>query len=404
MILKASALAVIVTLLALAMHALSNENDGSPLGDFGRRDLVAFWSGVHAVSQGQSPYDQDALIAAQKLTASAGPRITHNPPWTLVLLYPILSAPFNAVVVLYFFLNVLLLLLSAGLAQEYFFVRVVPDSKISAEARGRAEAFTLLSIFCFIPSYMVLMIGQLTVFVLFFLLVSLTLMRGGREFLAGLAFVPVSMKPHLISLVIIGVFAKVLIERKFQFIAGFLLGLAILVFATELMRPGIYAEWVQSASDAHNQINSTLVAFVRQEIQEHYAIVPLWPVIAIPLVAMIVTAMWIACMARSFCLEKSLPYLLCLSLLFAPHAWLYDYVLLVCLFIPLFDLCRRDSLLPKYRYGVGGLLILLQVSIAVTAIFDTNGSSYFWFPALVLLVWHLVVKMRPEGRLVQFGV
>ncbi|MBN8548754.1 MAG: DUF2029 domain-containing protein [Deltaproteobacteria bacterium] len=396
--LTATCLAIFITLLASGLHGILGENDKSPFGDFGKKDLVSFWSGVHTLSQGQSPYDQDALAAAKKITATSGPRTTHNPPWTLLLLYPIISTPFSWAIMSWFFLNMLLLLLSAGLAQECFPVQSPVRSQDATTARrlpqGLTEPMLLLSALCFIPTYIVLAIGQLTIFILFFLLLSLTLMRHRWDFCAGLALVPVLMKPHLVSLVLVGLCIKALMDRRYKYLAGFIAGAALLACATECMRPGVFIEWMNSASSAHNQQNSTLVTLVRQIIHERYGFVPLWPVVAIPLAAITATTIWITRARERFNLETSLPYLLCLSLLFAPHAWLYDYVLLICLFVPLFDLCRRTSVSVTYRLKIAAMLAFSQLAIVVASIFDTRGTSYFWFPALMLLIWHCATRMQ----------
>lgn len=393
---RALAVASAVTIIACGVASAISPDSRFPFGSFGRHDLFAFWAAVQQLTEGQSPYDLRALLEIKASSGVSGAVLTHNPPWTLLLLYPFFAHSFSFAIVIWLVLNIFLLVLAASLALPYLSEQL-SISRVSSSTRAESRTepnpvFALLFLFCFIPAHLVLALGQLSILVLASLMLGLVLFRHENDFLSGVAFSLALIKPHIVLVLLVGILATVIRSRRYAWLFGLSVGLIALLAGAVLIRPTIFIEWGESLASAPNQQSATLVAFIRLQVQEWFGIVPHWPVYAIPGAAVVATAIWFIRFDPHLRFEATVPYLLCLSLLFAPHAWLYDSILLVPVWMSIVKAYTLREHPPRTRFVLFALLASTQILLALGFLWDRNGSSFFWFPAVMLGMWILAQR------------
>src|SRR5690606_33261156 len=113
---------------------------------------------------------------------------------------------------------------------------------------GKANSLlplALFTAFCY-PVWETVLLGQLSIALLFCLCLFLLALQRDRPFLAGLALAPLSIKPHLFLFFGAILLCWCLQKRMLRLAVGALAGLCLLIGATAVISPELFSQWADS--------------------------------------------------------------------------------------------------------------------------------------------------------------
>ena len=373
------------------------------VGHPGTIDFVQYWAAFQLLTEGRNPYEAEAMHAIQ-LTVGQSTALTTlmwNPPWTPILLAPLLFLPFPSAVVLWFIFSILCLSFIA-LALPRALGQPAPPLLVRA-----------LAVSAFLPVVDNLAFGQIALPLTAALVGTLSLIATKRYFLAGLTATVLTIKPHLLLLLIIPLLIS-LKEAPRQIggraLLGFLVGGGTLLGVMLLIASDALQWWLNAfissptspgATSTAEWKTAALVTVVRELIAEPGQIPPRWPFLVVPGCALLLSGFLFLRGSRTLQLTKLLPPLLCLSLMFAPYAWLYDQSLLV--------ICQLD-ITTRWWWKRGnrnldlamrGLVLVQLAAFTQPLIFSGSQDSFFWLPCAMLALWSISVlgdSLLPTAR------
>ncbi len=368
-------LVVAGVLLAIAGSALGWQLWSLGLPRLPLYDFVSFWAAGRLNAQGADPYDPEQLAALERAAEPGGRQVLvmWPAPWALTLLGPL--ARLDAHVAQACWLALLLLTLLTAVAWAWRFQGGATDQ----------VAVAWLVACVFLPTYLVLVTGQLAPLLLLGFVGFLHYQRRGQEGLAGAFLVLAALKPALTLLFWLALLAWAVERRRWRLLFGGVAGTLVLLAWPLCDNPHLlehYATALTRRTATHSHPSPLLGTALRALVGWQYfwlQFVPLLPGLA-----------WLVWYYRrhrhAWVWAERLPALLFASFLTAPYgAWPFDHViLLVALLGPaarLMTAGRQAQLMAGTLFAAVSGLALLQL---------LAGADYFWFfwltPAL-LLVW-----------------
>lgn len=353
-------------------------------GDDGTIDFIQYWSAHRLLVEGRNPYDPDSLHAvevSQGLTDPT-PILMWNPPWLIPLLAPVLSLPFATSSALWLAMS-LLLMLAAGL----LIVRTyAPD------VRPRPIIFAAM--FLFQPHLSTLRFGQLGGLLAGSFASFLFGVRRNNAALAGLALVPLTVKPHLFYLVAIFLAYAAFVERRAKPIAWFAVGFGGLLLATRLLYPQALGQWVDAFHRPPVQwAVGTLVGITRHVVLMATGAVVTWPIVVIPGVSALAFTAWLFLRKPRPDLLWRLPAVLAVSMFTSPYGWLFDQTPLIVIQVALFALVHRPSVSASMRQPVILALAVTQIVMAVQSLVGYQDHRYLFWATLVWgAIWVMALR------------
>jgi hypothetical protein len=327
------------------------------------RDYIGYWAAGQQIVHGANPYSLEETVRLEE-SVGLGNRqvkITPSPPVGLALVIPLGFV--NAKNGLVFWLMIQILCLAAAL-WILWLLEGKPSSRIH-----------LLG-FLFPPALACLMAGQLGIFCLLGITLFLWL-HDLRPFLAGMALLPVSLKPHLFLPVALVLLLWVAGQRRFRLLAGFLAVMAASYGLVVMFDPHAWAQYTAMLSSnlMRGRFAPTLSAYLRLWIDPRAAWLQYLPTI----VACLWSAgyMWKRWSRWSW-VDQGLLVLL-VSLLCAPYAWLTDEAVLLpaVLFGVYRAIGARRSLIVIALF-VAAALVELFADVRITAWYYT-WTTPAWF-------------------------
>ncbi len=192
-------------------------------------DFIEYWSAGQLLREGRDPYDLEALYVIQKGVgwSKERPLAMWNPPWLLVLLYPLLTLPFGTAVAVWLALSSTILL-GCTLLIWAFLIRGTSPMRLLVP---------LLATVTFTPVLFTLRMGQVSVLILLGIAGFLHFERQRRDFWAGVFLMLLTLKPHVTYLLWIAIAWWIIAQRRGKVLWG--LGSALLVLCVILtpLRP-----------------------------------------------------------------------------------------------------------------------------------------------------------------------
>jgi hypothetical protein len=323
---------------------------------FGTRDLIAFWGGVHTFFQGGNPYNFNELFTIQKqaLPSLQTEQYFLNPPWAIPLFAILMIWDFQTSRLLWLLFNTSALLLPTLLLRRYLNINI-PNA--------------IMVTICFMPAIMLIWYGQLSLLIYFFLIMGFFAYQRQYDLVAGLLWVPCTLKPHLCYLTGIVIFISLISQKRWLILVGGISGLAILNIVVLSINPTIFEQYANIDKTPLIYKSSTIPTLIRILWIKLFNYNPSWPVLLIPALATACVLYQRFKLIRSdhvISLEELCLYT-CLSLALAPYAWMYDYSLLVIVQIVMFARSKRIKR-PLKGLTTVSTLIFLSVLIPVTAL------------------------------------
>lgn len=358
-------------------------------------DFVQYWGSLRVLAQNQNPYDPMALLEAQKVVRPEldTPIMMWNPPWVILLTYPVLALPYEVSLIAWNVMSVLVYCVAVALLLPVYH-------------GDRRHSLPLIAVsVSFFPLWVSLGFGQSSSLLL---LGAVLLMRGISEqnvLILAAGSILAAVKPHLF--LFFGVVAAYDIARKgsFKLFLAPLYSLALVMALSELIFPGVISWWAaaihtppEGAIAPFRWSVTTLVGVVRGLTATADGMLAVWPVVVIPTVAMVGYAI----SASLFKVKAKFPNdasgVLALSYLVSPYGWVYDAVLLLPAFMEI--LLRAATLTPRWSaVGIAGAAVGLQFFCYLLLWMpnlELHQGSLWWYPILIFSLWMITRFLSPE--------
>jgi hypothetical protein len=260
------------------------------------------------------------------------------------------------------------------------------------------EALPLLCCLASVPAWppvlAVLGMGQNTVLVVASLTAAVACLRCGRNFLAGLTLTLMTVKPHLAITILAFFAAWALRQRRFALFVGLGCGLGLAVLKTFFIRPTLWAEYIAFLANSlppMHYYSATLDGWGRFWLGEGFRIATqaLW-------VCGVAAASLIGWRAHEVSLlPRAAALVACLALAAAPHAFSYDFVLLLPVYLAVIA-----AALERRGPGWGWRIAVVFTAVTLLALgkFDGWRELQFWTVPWLVLAPAAVMLFEVSGR------
>ncbi|MEJ1339838.1 MAG: glycosyltransferase family 87 protein [Candidatus Sedimenticola sp. (ex Thyasira tokunagai)] len=374
-----------IILLSSQSREMQWENHPS---DFGTRDFVAFWSAFHTLNDGNNPYSLSEIYPFQShvIADEGSVQAFLNPPWSLAVLAPILAFDFNEARFLWIALNILFVYITTFIISSY----------LHGDKSGKSNLF--LAGLLFLPSLWALWYGQLSIFLTACFVGAFSATLKGRGKLAGLLFIPLTIKPHLFLVVGIVLIIYILRKKYIDLLVSFIAGFSALQLVTYFLYPQLYANWISMEFSPLISKTASLVTLLRESIVSISGVLIDWPVVAVPMVGLVVSTPWFIKRLADSELELLIPASLCISLGIAPYVMPYDFSLLLICQTTLLIFMNRVDADNSIRLEIAFMLIGLQLAIIVVGSLIQGLQYYFWIPWAMLVIWFRSLRLLNNGK------
>ena len=383
----------------VAVIAITPYLPGLPFGAPGTRDFVQYWAALQALNAGANPYDGAVLHAIESRVGVPADQTVQmwNPPWLVVLLWPVLRTSFESSALGWFILQIIFLCAIAAMAPI-----ALRRTGLSLLARGSL-------IISFYPVLDCLGLGQLSIFITFALFASLWFGSHGSYCAAGIAIAPLATKPHLFFLCTIPAvlwFKELDRSNKRRFVVGALLGLSASVGAAEYIWPHSISWWLESIIEPHMQPGTipvtywktaTLTTCVRMLCEAFMGTAPTWPLWVVPSVAFLTTSLIVLRNKGQLSWQIIAPATLCLSVVTSNYGWFFDQTLL----LPVQLLILYQGIHSPSR---SSRIVIIATTLGIQAVAFGLGSSlktssqftFTWVPLAILAAY--LFSQRRRGK------
>jgi hypothetical protein len=342
----------------------------------GRRDFAEYWASGCQLAHHANPYDRDAILALERsvgFPSGIPVLIMWNPPPALLLVLPLgFLSPTTAD-----FLWLLLLC-----------VCLVASVRMVWIMHGAPKNQLHWLGYSFAPALACLLAGQVSIFVLFGLVLFLRLHRS-HPFLAGVSLWLCLLKPHLFLPFGIVLFVWAIITRSYKLLVGTATALGVSTALTLILDPVV---WMQ-----YGQMMSTMsTARMQQELIPCVSIILRWMISP--------NSIWLQYLPAALGCVWALAYfrkhydhwdwmehgslLMLVSVLLAPYAWFMDQTILIPALLHAAYLARSRS-----------LIAILALASAVIEVGILRGpsllhSAFYIWTAPLWLAWYLYATRR----------
>lgn len=361
-----------------------------PLGVAGTHDFSQYWGAWDLLRRGMNPYDGALMRAVQDGLGAGGADTTWAPPWTPILLAPVLSLPFDQAAALWFLYQ-----LGIALFLAYFMPRAINRPDVPLLLSG------LLTLF-FLPVLDSLYWGQLSLLLTLSAVMFLYFEGRGRILAAGVSLVPLTLKPHLMLFLMPAVFLwwwRLTVKDRWRFTFGLIGSLSVLCLIVMTLAPQALLWWLSALLNPRSVVGAvptvawktaTLSTWARIILADAVRGVPIWPMICLPLTSLGAVTFFYARYRPIIRWRTTFPTITSIALLTGAYGWLYDQsLILVGMIVAAGDaLACKDRKIRFSALVVVGAIEGLAIAQSLTGY---NEQHYFvWIPiaVLCLLAFH----------------
>ena len=354
-------------------------------------DFVEYWSAGRLSLKGAYTYTPGELLALER---QAGwryddPTPMWNPPWTLPLIMPFGIFDYQTSRLLWFVVNAAILLFCASVLW-----------RLHGGPPARTWLAALIA-FTFLPTIIMLMVGQSSAVVLLGAVLFLVWAERGAWWQAALAMLFITFKPHILFLVPLVFLFQAIGNRRWAllFLSG--TGICAALGVASMINPLIIRQYLYGMG--HNHLAEFATPTFGRALR--YLIAPgkVWP----QFVPMVLSVIWL-CLhwwknRFAWNWKNQMPLLAAVSVLASPYAWPLDYVVLLLLVLP--------AAAWLHQRGVDRVLLLALVFyLAIEAatlwrLWHAHGFFSFIWLAPSLAGWCFLVAQltHSDRRLDKWG-
>jgi hypothetical protein len=394
-----SALISLVALsLALLPAGVGFADVAESSGVKGVRDFVEYWGASRLLLTGGNPYSPAELLSIQKAVgwSSAEPLIMWNPPWTLSFILPFGLLDFTSGQFVWLLAQVGCVLISA---QALW--RVNGINGINGQAAAGGWTPWLLGL-TFVPTSFVLILGQITPFILLGLTALLYFERKEHWFAFGAAIAILSIKPHLIYLFWIVLVLWIWQGKRWRVALGAAVAGTCTAVIPLLLDPRVYSEYL-----ALHRIEGVTkpLAWPTPTLGNVVKIFFHFDSDGLQLIPSLVAVVWVLCYWRrhkqGWQWSEQLPLIILVSVTTNFFVWTYDQVVFLPALIQGAGWLVRLRL-PWYRSIAALLYIVINLAHVILRFFVAEELWYFWL-APALLIAYLVYRWEAAGKRLTAG-
>jgi len=345
----------------------------------GSRDFVEYWASGHQLAHRLNPYDGEAILRLERSTgfpADLPVLIMWNPPSALPLVLPL------------GFLNPI-----AGelLWSLLLFVCLVASVRMVWQMHGSpVDGLNLLG-YSFAPALVCLLAGQVSIFVLFGLVLFLRLNRT-LPFFAGVSLWLCMLKPHLFLPFGVVLLAWSITNRRYKVLAGIVVALSISTCIASLLDPLIWTHYRQMVSAVRmEETIPCLSILLRHSLSPKTVWLQYFPAA--------IGCVWALVYFRKYRDDwdwtEHGSLLMLISVLVAPYTWLMDQTILIPALLHAIYLTRSRNLIAVFA--------LANAAIEIGALRGVPllHSALFVWTAPMWLAWYLYTirgaQLRDSG-------
>ena len=352
--------------------------------EWGRIDLLPYWSASKTMLSGGNPYDPNDLYSQQSAIRSDLKRISDvdpawGPPWTLLLLSPLTWLDFEIAYRLWIFLNVIFVALALYLLWDMSFKP--PD--------GKGLILTFGVGFLFGNTIRLIELGQYTSIMLIALVLYIWLIDREHYVLAGAALLFLMIKPQLTYLAIAVIIIWAFRNRNWKVFVGFIgSGLSLLVLLW-LVFPNWLSEYFHLIISIPNfRIYYTTLGSFAESIFGFSALKYIG-LLLIPLAYPL--SKYVGRAGRLTTLNLAL----LISIPLAPYGFAFDHILLLPAVVQLVSWIWNKELPVSFTWGIG-IAIVISYGLVYFLMNFQSGLPYYWlvFPTIGLAIIYLLAWMK----------
>jgi hypothetical protein len=344
-------------------------------------DFAFYWTAARLVLDGRNPYSPHEAVDLQNRLAFAGkgPLVMLNPPWVLPIIVPFGLLSFSTGKSFWFVIGLALVFLSIHWLWDLY-------------GEGRNRWIGWLVAIVFLPTAVVLAIGQIGPLILFGLAGYLRFQARQNDYLAGAFLFLTALKPHLVFLVWIALLLCALVQRRWKPLAALLATLAGASFLAILLDHRAFQQYVGLFGEERIvfQESPTLGGLLR-----HISGLPAMQFLPLGLAAVWFVVYWIR-WRSTWDWRCRLPSLLLVSIVATSYAWFFDQVVLLPSLFGATALVLRAP--TRVWVGVGIVYVAINC-FTLLLLLDHRPAFYYSWTALAWLVLATVVQLRVTQRL-----
>ena len=332
------------------------------------RDFVSYWAAGHQLVRHANPYDPETISALEHSAGFTYKVILfmRNPPWALLLAFPLGFLGLRVAAVLWTLLLLACLLASLRILRQLY---GSPPNRIHWLG------------FAFTPALICLTMGQTSLFALFGLVLFLRLQRS-RPFAAGAALWLCALKPHLFLPFAAALALWIVVSHSYRVVAGAATALVLSSAVASLIDPQAWTDYIRMMRSpaVENEFIPCLADAIRHWLAPGAVWLQYLPAAICCLWA--VFYFWSRRAVWDWTTNCSL--LILVSLLAAPYCWLYDQ----CLAIPAL---LNGAYSARSRYLLAALALLIFVTDIEISLVRIVSPLYLW-TAPAWLAWYLFAR------------
>ena len=368
---------LIVTVAVLALQIYNFYNPSRIILE----DSVQYWASARLLLMSENPYSPDEMLELQRTVGwhDPSPLMMWNPPWTLTIVLPLGFLPYPLARILWLLILLGVLFLSSDLAWQIY----------NGDPKNRWLAWLLGM--TFFPTIITLKLLQIGPMMLLGVVGFLYFQKRNRPFMAGMACVLISIKPHFLYLFWIFLMLWVISNRQWRVLIGMIVSSLIVVVIPHLFNPKVLSQYlttVAATGGPSDWATPSLGGYLRLLVGvERYWLQFVSLGIGLP------WSVWYWIRRRTdWGWERNLPIVLMASIITAPYGWTYDQVVLIPLLIQVAiwgrNVCtsgQRKLLLIGYAVVNLGILILRTEAVGMC-----NEILYGWVAPLTMIVYMIL--------------
>lgn len=274
------------------------------------------------------------------------------------------------------------------LLMSVFFVLLSAQTLWAIYCQNARNAYwSWIAAFTLIPTWMVLIIGQMSPLVLLGIVGFLKFERKHQLYLAGASTVIISVKPHLFYLFWIALVLWIWTQRQWRVALGAILAGLVAAIIPLIIDPAVYQQFIElyrspGQSTPFDLPAPSLGSFLTRNVSHGNLPIQFLP----PLLG----SLWFLWHwhkhKEQWNWSEQIPLMILVSLVFSPYAWTYDQVILLPAVIHGFVMVKHQSG-SWYKSGPGLLYIAANGCYFAGKFFVTTDAYYFWLAPLFLLIY-----------------
>jgi len=336
-----------------------------------RDDFVEYWSAGKLNATGGNPYDPSQMLTLQnQVIKQIEPLMMWNLPWSLALITPFGILPLFPARLLWFVINIILVFMAANFTWKYF-----------GGSPNKVWIAWLVS-FLFGPTLYVLKIGQIGPLLLLGVVGFLFFGQKDKWWLAGASLSLITIKPHLLYLVLLAVVVEALFHRNFKALGGIVSGILGMLLISCVLNPSLVSQYYYAIT--HYPPNDFITATIGAALRIVFGAEKFW----LQLLPTLVGSLWFLyywwIRRNNWKWADQISLLMLVSVATTAYGWTFDQVVLV---IPAIQVALWCS---EARWSLKILLLYIPyLVVSLLIIVLRVYQSSFWWSGAGFTLWYL---------------